>query len=147
MISISLVGSWQPSLISPFILFAITWSMGHHYVYRWFQRLKVCITCTQVMSDIAMTATPPYGSLWRSFHVMYWLSFFPVILACNKVSVPILIWFDIKHEVPNRHSALDVDDNDIHLHLPFVKLLLDSSVRSCRWRCVLRWSNWVREEG
>lgn len=45
-----------------------------------------------------------------------------------------LIRLDIKHEVPNRHSSLDVDDNDIHLHLPFVKLLLDSSVRSCRWR-------------
>lgn len=73
-----------------------------------------------------MTASPPYGSLWRSFHVRYWLSFFPVILACQY-------WFG-SNEVPNRHSSLDVDDNDIHLHLPFVKLLLDSSVRSCRWR-------------
>lgn len=91
-----------------------------------------------------------YTSIWVAMTVLpchVLVVFLPVILACNKVSVPILIWLDIKHEVPNRHSALDVDDNDIHLHLPFVKLLLDSSVRSCRWRCVLRWSNWVRVEG
>lgn len=70
-----------------------------------------------------------YTSIWVAMTVLpchVLVVFLPVILACNKVSVPILIWLDIKHEVPNRHSALDVDDNDIHLHLPFVKLLLDS---------------------
>lgn len=98
--------------------------------------VRYCYDC-YTSRWVAMTVLP--------CHVL--VVFLPVILACNKVSVPILIWLDIKHKVPNRHSALDVDDNDIHLHLPFVKLLLDDSVRSCRWRCVLRWSNWVRVEG
>lgn len=84
-----------------------------------------------------------YTSIWVAMTVLPCQVL--VVFLSRDSCVPILIRLDIKHEAPNRHSSLDVDDNDIHLHLPFVKLLLDSSVRSCRWRGGQIESEWKAE--